>query len=276
MAPLTLPGMVVGPNTFTYSDQSSGERKVRITHEWVERSASKPPDAPPAAVYPADGGVADGTDIRFQWQVPSDPDGDKIADYHFELSNRPDMRWPLSTNFYKLVSKTADRGKAQYTLPEPGLLTPDRTVLLATCGPRMTRAYGGRGARRGVSLPSGPAYPLEVTLRYDQGTQTGTLRWKPNPVGRQPAKYRIYGSDEKGFTVSDVPYKVNVGVSKELPSQFPANFIAETTATELTVIGSQAECAQRHQDLLSGRGGRSAGQAKRTFRLCHCPAADHL
>ena len=126
MAPLTLPGMVVGPNTFTYSDQSSGERKVRITHEWVERSASKAPDAPPAAVYPADGGVADGTDIRFQWQVPSDPDGDKIADYHFELSNRPDMRWPLSTNFYKLVSKTADRGQARYTLPEPGLLTPDR------------------------------------------------------------------------------------------------------------------------------------------------------
>ena len=77
-------------------------------------------------------------------------------------------------------------------------------------------------------------------MRYDQGTQTGTLRWKPNPVGRQPAKYRIYGSDEKGFTVSDVPCKVNVGVSKELPSQFPANFITETTATELTMIGSQA------------------------------------
>ena len=63
--------------------------------------------------------VADGTDIVFQWQVPSDPDGDKIADYHFELSNRPDMQWPLSTNFYQLISKTADRGKAQYTLPAP-------------------------------------------------------------------------------------------------------------------------------------------------------------
>ena len=25
------------------------------------------------------------------------------------------------------------------------------------------------------------------------------LRWKPSPVGRKPAKYRIYGSDEKGF-----------------------------------------------------------------------------
>ena len=78
-------------------------------------------------------------------------------------------------------------------------------------------------------------------MSYDQDHGAGTLRWKPNPVGRQPAKYRVYGSDEKGFSVSDVPYKVNVGVSKELPSQFPANFIAETAATELAVIGSQVD-----------------------------------
>ena len=31
------------------------------------------------------------------------------------------------------------------------------------------------------------------------------LRWKPNPAGRQPVKYRVYGSDEKGFSVSDEP-----------------------------------------------------------------------
>ena len=45
MAPLALPEMVVGENTFTYSDQSGGDRQVRITHRWVERSASKPPGA---------------------------------------------------------------------------------------------------------------------------------------------------------------------------------------------------------------------------------------
>ena len=49
MAPLALPEMAVGENTFTYSDQSAGDRKVRITHQWVERSASQPPSAPPAA-----------------------------------------------------------------------------------------------------------------------------------------------------------------------------------------------------------------------------------
>ena len=126
MAPLALPGMVVGENTFIYTDQSTGERKVRITHEWVERSASKPPEAPPAAVFRPTAATPTAPTSSSSGKCPSDPDGDKIADYHFELSNRPDMRWPLSTNFYRLISRTADRGKAQYTLPCPGLLTPDR------------------------------------------------------------------------------------------------------------------------------------------------------
>src|SRR5262249_1197645 len=48
MAPLALPGMVVGENHFTYTDQSTGPRRVRLSHEWVERSLSRPPGAPPA------------------------------------------------------------------------------------------------------------------------------------------------------------------------------------------------------------------------------------
>jgi len=69
----------------------------------------------------------------------------------------------------------------------------------------------------------------------DQGT--GVLRWKPNPAGKKPVKYRIYGSDERGFAVSDVPYQVNVGATRDLAAQFPANFIAETSAAELAVLG---------------------------------------
>src|SRR5262249_25055090 len=61
MAPLALPGMVVGENRFTYTDQSTGPRRVRLTHEWVERSVSRPPDAPTGPVFPADGGQTEGT-----------------------------------------------------------------------------------------------------------------------------------------------------------------------------------------------------------------------
>jgi hypothetical protein len=98
---------------------------VRIAHEWVERSASGPPEAPAGPIFPPAGGVADGTEIVFRWRPATDPDGDAIADYHFELSARADMKWPLSMNFAKLVSRTTDVGQARYTLPGPGLLNPD-------------------------------------------------------------------------------------------------------------------------------------------------------
>lgn len=237
MAPLVMPDMVVGKNAFVYTDESPGERKVRITHEWVERSASRPPEAPPATVFPTDGGETNGTDVTFQWVPPADPDGDEIVDYHFELSDRPDVKWPLSTNFAKLISNTADRGKAQYTLPYAGLLTPDREYYWRV---RAKNAEGvwGSWSKTWRFTPRGLAVPVGVTMEYDPDRGIGILRWKPNPVGRRPVTYRIYGSDEKGFSVSDQPYQVNVGDQKEkLPNPFPANFVIETPGTELVVVG---------------------------------------
>ena len=56
-------------------------------------------------------------------------------------------------------------------------------------------------------------------------------------MGRPPAKYRVYGSDEKGFTVHDEPYEVRLGETKELTNPFPANFVAEVAGTSLAVVG---------------------------------------
>src|SRR5262249_31380182 len=53
--------------------------------------------------------------------------------------------------------------------------------------------------------------------------------------------YRVYGSDEKGFSVSDEPYRRNVGQSTDVLAQAPANFVAETSATELAVLGAGAD-----------------------------------
>jgi hypothetical protein len=254
MAPLALPEMAVGENVFTYSDQSTGDRNVRITHHWVERSASRPPSAPASAIWPSDGGEANGTDIVFQWPASSDPDGDPIADYQFELSARADMKWPLSMSFYKLISRTADANKekdestgkeritvkAQYILPQRGLLTPDRTYYWHVRA-QDDKGVWGPWSKTWRFTPRGPSHPLDVTVDYDQARDIGTLRWKANPVGRAPIKYRVYGSDEKGFTIADQRHQSIVGVTKQELADwnpwFPANFIAETTATELGVLG---------------------------------------
>jgi hypothetical protein len=262
MAPLALPGMVVGENRFTYTDQSTGPRRVRLTHEWVERSDSRPPAAPPAPVFPADGGRTDGTGIAFQWRPPQDPEGDGIADYHFELSERADMAWPLSSNFSKLVSNTADRGKPRYGVPYAGLLTPGREYYWRV------RARSGNGvwgpwSKTWSFTPGGPAQPVEVTLEPAKGPDGRLiLRWKPNAAGDKPVKYRVYGSDEKGFSVSDEPYRRNVGQSKDVAARPSANFVAETSNTELVVLGAGVDVPNANRAFyrvvaVDGRGKRS-------------------
>jgi hypothetical protein len=254
MAPLAMPEMAVGKNTFTYSDRCPGDRKVRITHLWVERSTSKPPAAPQSPIYPPDDGESSGTDIAFQWTAANASDGQAIGDYCFELSSRSDMRLPLSMDFYKLISRTADvikeKGKdggadtttvkAQYSLPQAGLLTPDKQYYWRV------RAMNDQGvwgpwSKTWSFIPRGPAYPLSVTLDYEAGRDIGTLRWQANPAGSRPVKYRVYGSDEKGFTIADQSFQSTVGVTEQEMAAwnpwFPANFIGETTAAELAVLG---------------------------------------
>ena len=242
MAPLTLPGMGVGKNTFTYTDQSTGERKVRITHRWVERSASRPPAAPREPIFPPRGGETEGTDLVFQWAAAADPDGDAIADYHFELSDRSDLRWPLSMSFAKLVSRTADAGQARYTLAGPGLLSPDRRYFWRVRA-QDDKGVWGDWSETWSFVPRGPAPPVEVTVQLDSERSRGILRWSPSASGRKPVAYRVYASDEKGFSMSDRPYPVTVGQSKTVPAEFPANFVVETSATELDVVGPHVELA---------------------------------
>ena len=236
MAPLTLPGMGVGTNAFTYTDQSASRRRVQIMHRWVERSASRPPEPPRESVFPRSGAETAGTEIIFQWRPAGDPDGDAIADYHFELSQRADVKWPLSMSFAKLISRTADAGQPRYTLGSPGLLNPDTEYYWHVRAQDAKGVWGPWSATWRFT-PRGPAPPRDIILEFDQERSRGVLRWAPNPLGRKPVAYRIYASNEKGFSASDRPYKVTVGVSEKMPSEFPANFIFETSATELEVVG---------------------------------------
>ena len=120
------------------------------------------------------------------------------------------MKWPLSMSFAKLTSRTADAGQARYTLPGPGLLNPDRTYFWRVRA-QDDKGVWGTWSETWSFVPRGPAPPLDVTLQFDSARTRGVLRWSPNPKGRKPVAYRVYASDEKGFSVSDQPYAVTVG-----------------------------------------------------------------
>ena len=77
---------------------------------------------------------------------------------------------------------------------------------------------------------TGPAGGGDARSR-EGGRQQDGPAVEANSAGRKPVKYRIYGSDEKGFSVSDEPYRRNVGQSRDVPVQAPANFVAETSNT---------------------------------------------
>jgi hypothetical protein len=159
-------------------------------------------------------------------------------------------------SFYKLSSRTLDasrtwtetgfkfsQDKPQYTLSEPGLLTPDTKYYWHV------RAMGARGvwgpwSKTASFIARGAACPLNLRVDWDEARGVGILKWQANPVGRKPAKYRVYGSDEKGFTVMDKPRQLDLGTSAKNEMKgwnpwAPPNFIAETTETQLAVMGPE-------------------------------------
>lgn len=248
---LGLPELTVGENRLVYTDESPGERRVRITHRWRERSAWHPPAAPGAALAPPDGAAVEGTRVRFAWDAARDPDGDAIADYHFELSAHADMRWPLSPNFEKRMSLTPSQGQAEWTTPYLGLLNPDTTYYWRVRALDATGVWGPWSKTFSFQCRA-PGVPRDVQLTPDE--QGGlTLAWQPNPQGRTPVAYKVYGSDEQGFSVSDTEYVVFRGKGfvrsfEEYAAKAadgpdgnlvptPANLLTTTSATRLRVVG---------------------------------------
>lgn len=253
MAPLSLPELEAGTNQIEYTDSTKGERQVRITHQWIERTAWRRPQAPEKALAPGDGQEVEGSQVGFRWSPAAHPDGQVIADYQFELSQHADMRWPLSPNFEKLVSLTPSRGKAEWTVPYAGLLNPNTKYFwrVRACD---ARGVWGPWSRTFSFRVRTPGVPLDVKL-VPQGDDRFELQWRANPQGSAPVAYKVYGSNERGFTASDVEYSVNRGKGfvknideyKAKPANAPdagnvktlANLIGRANATSLIVVGPE-------------------------------------
>jgi hypothetical protein len=253
MAVLALPELEVGTNRIEYTDASPGDRQVRITHRWIERSAWRPPHAPKEALAPSDGREVQGSRVTFRWSPAAGPGGEPVADYHIELSQHPDMRWPLSPNFERLISLTPWQGKCEWTLPYVGLLNSGTNYFwrVRACD---RNGVWGPWSRAFSFRVQAPGVPRDVKL-VTNGDHDLQLQWQPNPQGSAPVAYKVYGSDERGFTVSDSEYLVNRGKgfvrnieeykakADSAPDaglvKTPANLIAQVSGTSLPVVGPE-------------------------------------
>lgn len=128
-------------------------------------------------------------------------------------------------------------------LSQPGLLAPD-TKYYWHVKAKDSKGLWGPWSKTFSFAAHGAAFPLDLAVDGNAATGAGTLKWKANPVGTKPTKYRVYASDEKGFTIADERFQGTVGVTKtEMAAWdpwFPANFVAETAGTEMVVIGPDA------------------------------------
>ncbi len=208
MARLAMPGVSLRDNQFVYTDQSAPERKVKVTHSWQECDAPVVPAAPAQALYPVDGGQASGTRITFRWQPPAS--GAPAADYEFQLSEYPDARYVLSSNFEKLISRTENRGTASYQLPGLGLLNPGQTYYWRVRA-RSEEGVWGPWSKVYSFTAQAPAVPLNVSAKFDPAARQVVLAWEPGSGGSWPVHYRIFGSAERGFTPHDTPYTYDAG-----------------------------------------------------------------
>lgn len=231
MAPLSLPALEVGQNTIHYTADNAGQ--VNITHTFEEKESNPAPVAPVSPHYPKNGHPVSGTQFTFSWPEVTD-----ATDYHIQVSHLPDIKYTLSPVFNKRISKTPSAHKAQWQIPHEGLLNPNQTYYWRI-RPRSKDGLWGNWSPIWSFTPQSPGVPQNVHIKTDWEKRTQTLSWQSNSVGNTPDHYEIYGSNERGFSISREPYEVVVGNQKT--ETFPANFICKTNQTSIQVAGSEIE-----------------------------------
>ena len=121
MSGAALPSLSAGLNEVVYRDDTTGQRRVRITHGWKKSSATRPPTPPAGPRAPADGVTLTGESLRkLAWQPATDPDGEAIADHHVQVSRRDDCLYPISPNFDRLTFSGAPEWDAPRGWFAPG------------------------------------------------------------------------------------------------------------------------------------------------------------
>lgn len=212
-----IPQLQLGANTIKLTSGASANKALQLDVSWLENSSNTPPVSISSPSFPLDGGVVDSTQFTFKWPVASDPDNDAIIDYHFQLSDQPDMPYPLAPNFDRYISASDSTLQPQFSSEIKNFLNPGTRYYWHV------RAMDARGAWSAWSpvwsfVPNGPKRVNE--MNYTVGADgLAQIVWHTDAAGKTPVKYYVHASADRGFyptdatriaTVTDSSYKVSL------------------------------------------------------------------
>ncbi len=222
-APASLPRLAVGMNSVVYRDDTPGERRVRIAHQWRESNAVRPLPPIDLPEYPPAGQTIRDSIVTFRWPVV-----DRADRYHLQVSRREDFRYPYRTSL-DVVIRTLE-----WTVPYTGIFSPDETYYWRL---RCRDHWGvwGSWSKPWTFTWQGPRVP--VNLRLVQDGPAIRLHWDANPRGPRPVGYDVYGSDERGFSIHKLTHDVPGR------GRAPGNFLGWTNDTSMVVVDPDATAA---------------------------------
>ncbi|MGD8238331.1 MAG: putative Ig domain-containing protein [Armatimonadota bacterium] len=215
-APLSLPGLRLGDNAVRYTDDTEGPHEVAVTHAWQESDAVTAPEPPAQTIYPEPDVTIRDSILTFRW-----PEVEGCRRYHIQVSRRPDMRIPYRPSYDVVIKQN------EWCVPFTGMFSPD-VIYHWRVRARDRHGVWSRWSPVWRFRWEGPCVPLDVT-RETTGQEI-RIRWRPNPRGSRSGCYEVYGSDEKGFSISKEPYEV-MGLGR-----VPGNYVGTTTNTEMLVV----------------------------------------
>lgn len=231
-----------GENALIYTDDSPS-RSVRIDIA-AEPEQVALPSFPNAQFSPRSHAEVSESRLRFVWPGAV---GGHVAGYQLQISLFPDMRYPLSPTFDRLVRGEEIRtvgGAVQFRFPWRGMLPVNKTLYWRV-RPFNDSLLAGDWSEIRSFRAIGPGAP-ENPRTMEQGGKI-VLTWKPADYGSSPSRYEIHMSSLEGFMPMDKPHRI-LGFSDHDAGKkcwhdvcatswpvVPATFITSTRETKIVL-----------------------------------------
>ena len=192
-----MPNFKVGDNNIHFKCQANDSVNVKLSIYYDEKNDNSPPNNDINPIYPSNNDVVDDANLVIKWTNASDPDGDNIIDYEFELSDDSTFTIPYSPNFMGYTSAFNNGRINEYPVRYIAWLNHNDTYYWRVRA-KDANGYWGNWSNTFSFKVLNIKWP--INLNYSETDDSIKIYWSPHPEGKRPQYFEIHHSNEKlGF-----------------------------------------------------------------------------